>query len=65
MFMNGNFGLKGEKEIYNIIDSDNKIFLIDDTHRHWQEPTKIINYIKDKYQICSSVEHFTVYCKKH
>ena len=62
MFMNGNFGINGEKEMLKIIDSNNNIFMIDDMSNHWQSPTKIINYVKEKYQICGTVEYLTVYC---
>jgi len=63
MFMNGNFGINGEKEIYSIIDSDNKIFMINDVSNHWQKPIKITNYVKEKYIICGKIEFLTVYCK--
>jgi len=63
MFMNGNFGINGEKEIYSIIDSNNKVFLINDASNHWQSPSNIISYVKEKYHICGSINYLTVYCK--
>ena len=63
MFMNGNFGINGEKEIYSIIDSDNKIFMINDISNHWQSPSNIINYVKEKYHICGAIDYLTIYCK--
>ena len=64
MFMNGNFGIKGEKEMYDIIDSDNKIFLINDNSTHWQLPTTMTNYIKENYNKCGSIDYLTVYCNR-
>ncbi len=63
MFMNGNFGINGEKEIYSIIDSDSKIFMINDISNHWQSPSNIINYVKEKYHICGAIDYLLVYCK--
>ena len=63
MFMNGNFGVNGEKEIYEIIDNGNNVFMINNVNSNWQEPTKIINYIKDNYYICGAVDFLTAYCK--
>lgn len=64
MFMNGNFGIKGEKEIYKIIDSENQLLIINDISTHWQAPTKIINYVRKNYDVCDSIDYLTVYCKK-
>ena len=64
MFMNGNFGINGEKEIYDIIDSDNKIFMINNMSNHWQTPKNIVNYVKEKYQICGAIDYLTIYCQK-
>ena len=63
MFMNGNFGINGTKEIYSIIDSENKIFMINDFENHWQSPTDIVDYIKESYHICGAIDYLTVYCK--
>ena len=62
LFMNGNFGVSGEKEIYNIIDEKNQIILIDRRESNWQCPKRIINYVKNNYNKCGMINQFDIYC---
>ena len=62
LFDNGNFGLYGKKEMYSVIKQKNNIILIDNHFIHWQRPDDIINYVKEKYDKCGSIEQFDVYC---
>ena len=64
LFMKGNLGIKGQKEILNIINEDNKIFLINEINENWQSPTKIVDYVKEKYSSCGNIDFLTVYCHK-
>ena len=62
LFMNGNFGVSGIKEMKKIIDKDNQIILINNENINWQVPTEIIEYAKDNYNYCGRVNIFAAYC---
>ena len=62
LFMNGNFGVSGIKEMKKIIDKDNQIILINNENINWQVPTEIIEYVKDNYNYCGRVNIFAAYC---
>lgn len=62
LFMNGNLGINGKKEMYKIINKKNQIILINRDLNNWQCPNEIINYVLEKYNICGSIEQFDIYC---
>lgn len=63
LFMNGNLGIKGEKEVYRIIDNEDNVFLISGENINWQLPLDIVNYVKEKYHYCGMIDRFSIYCK--
>ncbi len=63
LFMNGNFGINGEKEIFNIIDNEEQVFMISNFTNNNQTPTDIINYVKGRYHFCGNYETFDLFCK--
>lgn len=61
LFMNGNFGIEGEKEMNNIIKDRDNFILLYDGDRNWQEPTRIKDYVKNNYKIISNIRRFNIY----
>ena len=62
LFMNGNFGIRGKEEIYDLINKENQIILINSHVRNWQRPDDIVNYVIENYGMCGSIEQFDIYC---
>ena len=63
LFMNGNFGVKGRQEIFDIIDNEEHIFLINPNSNNWQLPDDIIAHVKENYHVCGKIVAFDMYCK--
>ena len=63
LFNEGNFGYHGIKKVYNVIDNEDNLFMIDDNTLIWTTPKEIVKHIKETYHECDKVRAFTVYCK--
>lgn len=63
LFMNGNFGKKGEEEIIEQLGQENFKLLINDNFKHYQRPTKILEYVHNNYHMTGTIGKFNIYEK--
>lgn len=64
LFMNGNFGINGNKKLINDLDSKDYTILINQSTSHYQEPKEVIEYVSKKYIVKGYIGNFTIFSKK-
>ena len=65
LFMNGNFGKKGEDEIIQELKNTSDLkLLINDDFKHYQRPINILNFVHENYEITGQIGNFNIYEKK-
>ncbi len=64
LFMKGNFGYQGEKDIYHDLKITNYLILIDENNHNYQKDNQIIQYVKDNYEVKGYLNNYVIYQNK-